>query len=77
MRRAAGRDLGEMLGELRGVPAVEQVVQVRVAVQVVEVLEQREVERLLQPRVGFLSGEPRRQVDRDLLVTDRRLQRAL
>ena len=64
-------------GELGGVPAVEELVEVGVAVEVVEVLEQREVERLLQHRVRLVPCEPRRQVDGDLLVADGRLERRL
>ena len=76
-RRASRCDLGQMLRQVGCVLTVEQVVQVRVAVEMVEVLQQREVERLLQHRVGLLARQPRCEVDGDLLVTDRRLQRRL
>src|SRR5690606_6834518 len=76
-RRAAGHDLGQRVGQLRRVPAVDQLVEVGVAVEVVEVLEQGEVERLLERRVGLAAGQPGREVDGDLLVADRRLERAL
>jgi hypothetical protein len=42
--RPAGCDLGEATGEIRGVAAIDQVVEVRVPVEVVEVFEQREVQ---------------------------------
>jgi hypothetical protein len=42
---------------------------------VVEVLEQREVERQLQLGVGLVAGQPRGEVHRHLLVADRGLQR--
>ena len=76
-RRAARRDLGQVLGDLVGAAPVQQVVEVAVAVQVVEVLEQGEVEGLVHHRVGLVSGEPGRQVDRHLLVADRGLEGAL
>ena len=47
----------------------------RVAVQVVEVLEQPEAVDLRQVRVGLVLGDAGRDLDRDLLEADRRLER--
>jgi len=44
---------------------------------VVEVLEQGEVERLFEHRVSLVASEPGGEIDGDLLVSDRRLQRRL
>ena len=54
-----------------------QVVEVRVPVQVVEVFEQSEVQGLLEHRIGLVTGQPRREVDGDLLEADRRFERRL
>ena len=75
--RAAGHDLGDGAGDRLGLLALRQVEQVGVAVEVVEVLEQPEVVVLLEVRVRFHPGQPRRQVDGDLLVDDRRLERTV
>jgi hypothetical protein len=76
-RWAPRRDLGQLVGELGGVLAVQQLVQVGVPVEVVEVFQQREVECLFQHRVRFVTRQPGGQVHRDLLVADRRLERGL
>jgi hypothetical protein len=53
---------------------LDHLVEVGVAVQVVEVLQDAELVRLLQIRVGLVAGDPAGEVDRDLLVGDGRLQ---
>jgi hypothetical protein len=75
--RAARGDLGEVLGDDVGVAAVEQLVEVGVAVEVVEVLQEREVERLAEVGIRLVAGQPGGQVHGHLLVADRRLQRVL
>ena len=75
--RAARRDLDGVLHELVGGQVLVHLEQVRVAVQVVEILEQREVHAGFRVRVGLVHGEPRREVDGQLLVADGRLERRL
>ena len=56
---------------------VEQVVEVGVAVEVVEVLQQREVQGLPQHGIGLVARQPRSQVHGYLFVAERGLQRRL
>ena len=71
----ARRDLDGVEHELVGGQVLVDLEQVRVAVQVVEVLEQGEVHAGLGVLVGLVHGEPRREVDGELLVTDGELER--
>ena len=73
----ARRDLDGVEHELVGGQVLVDLEQVRVAVQVVEVLEQGEVHAGFRVRVGLVHGEPGREVDGQLLVADGGLKRRL
>ena len=73
----AGKHVRAALEDLVRVLAVDQVEQLAVAVEVVEVLEQPEVEGLLDVRVRLGAREVGRQLDRDLLEPDGGLEHAL
>ena len=64
----ARRDLDGVEHELVGGQVLVDLEQVRVAVQVVEVLEQGEVHAGFRVRVGLVHGEPGREVDGQLLA---------
>ena len=72
---AAGHDLGIAAHKALGVDAVLHVQQVRVAVQMVEVLQQRELHHLYNVWVRLPLGQDCRQVHRELFVADGRFQR--
>ena len=48
---------------------------IRIAIQVIEILQQREIQRALDVRIGHALGEVRGQVHGQLLIADRVLQR--
>src|SRR5215207_602138 len=75
--RTAGHDLGEVLCELFSSGAIDQLVEVRIAVKVIEVFEQPELERLTDVGIGLVARQPSGQVDRYLFVADGRLERRL
>ena len=75
--RAARGDLDGVAHELVRGDVLVELELVGVAVQVVEVLEQGEVHAGLGVLVGLVHGEPRREVDRQLFVTDGELERGL
>ena len=69
-RRAAGHDLGVAADQALGVLAGDHLHQIRVAVQVVEVLQQREVQRVPDMRRLHALRQVRRQIDSQLLIAD-------
>lgn len=71
--RPAGFDLGPALDDRVGVAALDVVVEATVAVEVVEVLEQGKVQRLLHVGIRLVLRQVRGEVDRDLLVAERGL----
>ena len=73
----AGHDLGVAAHQVLRLLAGLHVQIVRIAVEVVEVLQQRKVQRILQPRVAHALGEVGRQIHRQLLVADGVLQHRL
>ena len=75
--RAAGHDLRVAPDQLLRVHAGRCVQIIGVAVQMIKVLQQREIERVANVRVGHALRQMRRQVYRQLLVADRVLQRRL
>jgi hypothetical protein len=76
LRRPAGHHLGQLVHDLLRLAPLHDLEEVRVAVEVIEVLQDAELVRLLEVRVRLHSGHPGGQVDRHLLVRDGRLQRA-
>ena len=70
-------DLGEIAANLLGLLAFEQLVKVRVAIEMVEILEQGKVVHLLEVRIGLVTRKPCGEVHRNLLVAESHLDRAL
>ena len=74
---AAGHDLGIIAHEAGGIAALFQLHEIGIAVEMIEVLEEREVELLFHIAVLLVHGEIGGEVDGKLLIADGVLQNAL